>query len=200
MSKVIPTTSSLIRTWRNRSSVRLLGRISRSQFCTAITSTPDYSVNTSGKSRRKQFRLRSRMVGHGRSRSPPASAMAMCIARPIQRPMKPRRSCVAVGLSQGFIEPLEATALQLVFDTIQNFVLALESKNLTDELSRQKIEHLYPTISWHCLLAGYGIYPAKEGLRADGVKKQGVKFDEIQEFIRRCSLNHAPHMTSLQRH
>lgn len=172
-------------------------------------------------------------------------------------------NCVAVGLSQGFIEPLEATALQLVFDTIQNFVVALESgnfttekrdefntgvnglfdgvrdyivahylmnsrtdsdywrdnanneklsrslydiisiwtdsKNLTDELRRQKIEHLYPTISWHCLLGGYGIYPAKEGLKAGGMGKQRVKVDEIQEFIRRCSLNYAPHMGSLER-
>ncbi len=171
-------------------------------------------------------------------------------------------NCVAVGLSQGFIEPLEATALQLVFDTIQNFVVALESgnfttekrdgfnaginglfdgvrdyivahylmnsrtdtdywrdnannekvsrslygiistwtdsKNLTDELKRQKIEHLYPTISWHCLLGGYGIYPAKEGLKAGGMGKQQVKVDEIQEFIRRCSLNYAPHMESLE--
>ena len=171
-------------------------------------------------------------------------------------------NCVAVGLSQGFIEPLEATALQLVFDTIQNFVIALESgnfttekrdgfnagvnglfdgvrdyivahylmnsrtdtdywrdnanndklsrslydiisawtdsKNLTDELRRQKIEHLYPTISWHCLLGGYGIYPAKEGLKAGGMGKHQVKVNEIQEFIRRCSLNYAPHMQALE--
>ncbi len=171
-------------------------------------------------------------------------------------------NCVAVGLSQGFIEPLEATALQLVFDTIQKFVVALESgnfttqkrdgfnaginglfdgvrdyivahylmnsrtdsdywrdnanndklsrslydiisawtesKNLTDELRRQKIEHLYPTISWHCLLGGYGIYPAKEGLKAGGMGKQQVKVDEIQEFIRRCSLNYASHMEVLE--
>jgi len=171
-------------------------------------------------------------------------------------------NCVAVGLSQGFIEPLEATALQLVFDTIQGFIRALESgnftpakrdefnadvtgrfdgvrdyivahylmnsrtdsdywrdnanndkvsrslyevistwtasKNLTDELKRQNIGHYYPTISWHCLLGGYGIYPPQEGLQADSPGNQRVKVDEIQEFIRRCSLNYAPHMESLK--
>ncbi len=32
------------------------------------------------------------------------------------------RNCLAVGLSQGFIEPLEATALHLAQDTIQSFI------------------------------------------------------------------------------
>ena len=36
------------------------------------------------------------------------------------------RNCLAVGLSQGFIEPLEATALLLVQVTIELFINALE--------------------------------------------------------------------------
>lgn len=36
------------------------------------------------------------------------------------------KNCVAVGLSQGFIEPLEATALQFVYSTIEQFSQALE--------------------------------------------------------------------------
>ena len=171
-------------------------------------------------------------------------------------------NCLAVGLSQGFIEPLEATALLLVQLTVQDFISALETgdfttekreqfndkinarfdavrdyivahyvvnsrgdtdywrdngnnnnvsrslydviatwtngQNLTDELKRQKIEEYYPTMSWHCLLAGYGIYPAREGLLARDVKKHQAKLDEIHEFIRRCSLNYAPHMESLE--
>ncbi len=34
------------------------------------------------------------------------------------------RNCVAIGLAQGFIEPLEATALMLVQDTIEQFIAA----------------------------------------------------------------------------
>ncbi|AWB65675.1 tryptophan 7-halogenase [Saccharobesus litoralis] len=36
------------------------------------------------------------------------------------------KNCLAVGLSQGFIEPLEATALHLVQDTIESFIAAIE--------------------------------------------------------------------------
>jgi len=36
------------------------------------------------------------------------------------------RNCLAVGLAQGFIEPLEATALHLVQETITGFIQAYE--------------------------------------------------------------------------
>jgi hypothetical protein len=171
-------------------------------------------------------------------------------------------NCVAVGLSQGFIEPLEATALLLVQLTVQSFIWALETgnftakkrdwfnddvngrfeavrdyiaahylvnsrtegdywldnannarvsrslydviatwtagRNLTDELKRQNNKDYYPTMSWHCLLGGYGIYPAREGLRARDQEKHQAKLDEIHEFIRRCSMNYAPHMELLE--
>ena len=41
------------------------------------------------------------------------------------------KNCVAVGLSQGFIEPLEATALQFVYSTIEQFSQALEEDNFS---------------------------------------------------------------------
>ena len=171
-------------------------------------------------------------------------------------------NCVAVGLSQGFIEPLEATALLLVQYTVQTFIWALESgnftdqkrdvfneavnvrfdavrdyimthylvnsrtdtdywldnanndkisrslydvistwtagKNLTDEIKRQKIEDFYPSTSWHCLLAGYGIYPAREGLQVRDAQLHQAKLDEIHDFIRRCSMNYMPHMELLE--
>ena len=133
------------------------------------------------------------------------------------------KNCVAIGLAQGFIEPLEATALHLVQDTIDSFVRFFEkgertdshrdafnehvnraiegirdyivchyrvnsrtdtdywrenatNQNLSDslqnilltwlnredlsaEINRQDIGHYYHSISWHCLLAGYGLFP-----------------------------------------
>ena len=171
------------------------------------------------------------------------------------------KNVVAVGLSQGFIEPLEATALLLVQLTIQGFINALDQgnftdqkrgdfnkdvsarfdavrdyivahyvvnsrndsdywqdnannskvsqslfdvvstwtsgKDLTEELVRQKIDDYYPPVSWHCLLAGYGIYPAKEGLQVRNAEMHDGKLAEIREFIRRCSLNYKPHMDVL---
>lgn len=170
-------------------------------------------------------------------------------------------NCLAVGLSQGFIEPLEATALLLVQLTIQEFIRALDEggytdakrgwfndnintrfdavrdyivahyvvnsrqdsqywqdnannsnvsqslfdvistwtsgKDLTEELQRQQIENFYPTMSWHCLLAGYGIYPAKAGLQVRNAEAHQAKLGEVREFIRRCALNYRPHMQTL---
>ncbi len=48
-----------------------------------------------------------------------------------------RRNCVANGLSQGFIEPLEATALQFVQRTASLLVEALESGDIGDDTRRR---------------------------------------------------------------
>lgn len=42
-------------------------------------------------------------------------------------------NCLAVGLSQGFIEPLEATALALSFDTISRFITLYENGQYTNK-------------------------------------------------------------------
>ncbi|WP_144391827.1 tryptophan halogenase family protein [Pleionea sediminis] len=51
------------------------------------------------------------------------------------------KNCLGVGLSQGFIEPLEATALHLVQVTIQEFMLNCEEGNFTDQ-NRDKFNQL----------------------------------------------------------
>ena len=43
------------------------------------------------------------------------------------------KNCVAVGLSQGFIEPLEATALDMVQETVVRFIEAANKGGLTDK-------------------------------------------------------------------
>ena len=43
------------------------------------------------------------------------------------------KNCLAVGLSQGFIEPLEATALNLVCHTVYDFIETLETADFSDE-------------------------------------------------------------------
>ena len=52
------------------------------------------------------------------------------------------RNCVAVGLSQGFIEPLEATALLFVQQTIANFVAFLEAGDLSESAQERFNQHV----------------------------------------------------------
>ena len=169
------------------------------------------------------------------------------------------KNCLALGLSQGFIEPLEATALLLVQQAIEMFIARFEKGNFTaeyrqdynarvserfervrdyivahyklntrddteywrsnrenmelsdslrrildawyrredlaQEIQRQKIESHFTSTSWHCLLAGYGAFPAL----ADNQPGKGDLYEEngIAEFLRRCSLNFTSHRDNL---
>jgi hypothetical protein len=47
-----------------------------------------------------------------------------------------QRNCLAVGLSQGFIEPLEATALNLVCNTVEHFMAAVDADDGLSGASR----------------------------------------------------------------
>jgi len=171
------------------------------------------------------------------------------------------RNCLALGLSQGFIEPLEATALLLVqvaieifidrwpegdfsdrhrddynrriedrFERVRDYIVAHYKLNtrdendywrtnrdnmqlsdslrhildvwyrrgdLTEEIRRQQIESHFGTLSWHCLLSGYGAYPPL----ADNQPKQGDLYMEqnVADFLRRCALNFDSHADNLAR-
>ena len=164
-------------------------------------------------------------------------------------------NCVAVGLSQGFIEPLEATALHIVQETMHEFIDALERANFTAasrddfnriiaariegvrdyivchykvngrtdteywraaaandhlsdslrqildvwnrgedlsrEIDRQGVARYYATASWHCLLAGYGVYP--EEVAPPNARGAAVDMAAVDDFMRRCALNFRAH-------
>lgn len=170
------------------------------------------------------------------------------------------RNCLAVGLSQGFIEPLEATALHIVQATVEAWIAALEADqfgdgerdsfnrqinarydgirdyivchfkanqradndywranannpalsdslksiltcwytggDLAQEVDRQGIGKYYAALSWHCLLAGYGVFPADEKLKplgASPVSGGVADCSEIGKFLDRCALNYPDH-------
>ncbi len=163
-------------------------------------------------------------------------------------------NCLSVGLSQGFLEPLEATALHIVIATANLFMAAYEEggfspghrdrfnrnvaeryENIRDyivahyRLNRRSdtaywrgnaandylsdklkaimtawftcrdmaatidelnIGSAYSSMSWHCLLAGYGQFPA--GNRLVREKGMGVSpLPDVDDFLRRASLNFA---------
>lgn len=163
------------------------------------------------------------------------------------------KNCLAVGLAQGFIEPLEATALHIVQATVEGFIDAFEQggstprhrdafnadiarrydgirdyivchykvngrkglpywqdaaavTNLSDilkavltvwyrgedlaaEIDRLNIGGYYSALSWHCLLAGYGIFPDDAKISAPGDDIQIFDMAKVDDFIRRCGLN-----------
>ncbi|MGO4892593.1 tryptophan halogenase family protein [Flavobacterium sp. W21_SRS_FM6] len=172
-----------------------------------------------------------------------------------------QNNCVGLGLAQGFIEPLEATALHLVqiciemfiddfsagnftqqfqaqynqkvterFERVRDYIVAhykINTRNdseywranrnnphlsesliqllevwyrredLEQEIKRQNIESHFGTVSWHCLLAGYGAFPPI----ADKQPGTGDLYvdQKIKSFLHGCSLNFRAHQHNLER-
>ena len=170
-------------------------------------------------------------------------------------------NCLAVGLAQGFIEPLEATALHIVQTTVEGFIKAYEEGGFTPtnrdafnrsiaaryegvrdyivlhyranrrtdtdywrdnaandhlsdslkgvmtcwftggdleaEIADQGIGHYYPPASWHCLLAGYGAFPADRAIRPATGSALRYDMAAIDDFVSRCALNFPDHKALL---
>lgn len=156
-------------------------------------------------------------------------------------------NCVAVGLSQGFIEPLEATALHLVQETVECLLLALDNGDFTDRYANEfnqnisrrfegirdyivghyklngrtdtrywednrvnnhisdnlrsliqcwksgddlnscimnlGIDKYYSVMSWHCLFAGYDIFPSQDALSKSIHPDHKVDLSKIDDLI-----------------
>ena len=169
------------------------------------------------------------------------------------------RNCVAIGLAQGFIEPLEATALLFVQRAASSLVDVLERGDLgeaaraafndglnarvdgvrdyivthyksntrtdtdywranaaNDALSEplQRLLRTWlssqpiapgiengtfgagcDTLSWYCLLAGVGLFPA---VRERGAGDAGADLAGIDDLVRRGTLNFPDHRASLR--
>ncbi|MGI9237334.1 MAG: tryptophan halogenase family protein [Woeseiaceae bacterium] len=169
------------------------------------------------------------------------------------------KNCIGLGLSQGFIEPLEATALLLVqvavelfirnyekgdfsdkhrgefnqkvhdrFERVRDYVVAhyklntrddseywranRENMELSDslrhildvwyrrgdlskEIHRQNIESHFGSLSWHCLLSGYGAFPP---LATEQPDKGDLYVDsDVQHLLSGCALNFRSHEENL---
>lgn len=169
------------------------------------------------------------------------------------------RNCIAIGLSQGFIEPLEATALHIVQATIEGACAALDRSadigidrarddfntaigarydgirdyivahyrlnqrsdsaywranaanqalsdnlkavmtawftgaDLEAEIARLGIGGYYSAVSWHCLLAGYGTFPADAKMTPPEPGLPVADMAAIDAFVAGCALNFEDH-------
>ena len=170
-------------------------------------------------------------------------------------------NCIGLGLSQGFIEPLEATALLLVqiaieifiakyeeggfgpglrdeynakvherFERVRDYIVAhykfntredseywvanrenlelsdslrhlldvwFRGGDLTREIERQNIESHFGTLSWHCLLSGYGVYPPLRTGQPE--PRDFYKEQKVERFMTGCGLNFVSHRENLER-
>jgi hypothetical protein len=169
-------------------------------------------------------------------------------------------NALAIGLSQGFLEPLEATALHIVMATVEHFIGSFEAgdftpqhrdhfnaeiaaryegirdyivchykvnsredsagidywaasrnnQNLSDglkavvtswftgsdlsaEISRLDITKYYSAISWHSLLAGYGVFPDETKISPPGNDIMLHDMSEVDNFLNRCAMNFNDH-------
>jgi len=166
-------------------------------------------------------------------------------------------NCLAIGLAQGFVEPLEATALHVVMASVDTFIATVDRDganeaarsefnaaiarriegirdyivchyraarrrdsdywraatrhdemsaslkaiftcwftggDLSEEVVRQGIDDIYAPLSWHCLLGGYGNYPAALE-RSEG---SAVDMKAVEEFVAGCALNFPAHRDAL---
>jgi 2-polyprenyl-6-methoxyphenol hydroxylase-like FAD-dependent oxidoreductase len=171
------------------------------------------------------------------------------------------KNCLAVGLSQGFIEPLEATALHIVQATVDGFIDAYEQggmsalhadefnqkiarrydgirdyivahyrmnqrsdsqywrdnaannllsdnlreiitvwftgADLAEAIARLDIGKYYSSLSWHCLLAGYGTFPPDYKLTASTDGLALADMAKIDSFITGCAMNFGSHKAAL---
>ena len=170
------------------------------------------------------------------------------------------RNCLAVGLAQGFVEPLEATALHLVLNTVDLFIDHLERGGFTarhrdafngaitgrvervrdyivahyklntrddtdywranranEHLSEPLLQILdvwfrrgdlagllgqseglshFQSLSWHCLLAGYGAFPPLADAQRDDV--DFYRDRDVGRFLTGCALNFPAHAAALR--
>jgi glycine/D-amino acid oxidase-like deaminating enzyme len=168
-----------------------------------------------------------------------------------------KNNCLAVGLSQGFIEPLEATALLVIqrtastfagffnagdlgpqprerfnavinesFETTRDYIVAhyktttrsdtpywvdnARNVRLSPRLRQllglwmhgqplpASVKGSYPLMSWYALLAGMGLFPEPETLRAARAEEQTVDLEGLDDFIERSTRHFLPHAQAVQ--
>ena len=168
------------------------------------------------------------------------------------------RNCLTAGLAQGFIEPLEATALHIVIATAQEFIAAYEAGGFSaqhrdafnasigrrydgirdyivahyrlnqrsdtdywrDNASNDRLsdglkammtawfrqedmtaandrayggKRYYPSMSWHCLFAGYGTFPPAEKMQAPPADLRTGDAEGVAGMLEACLKNFAPY-------
>jgi tryptophan 6-halogenase len=70
--------------------------------------------------------------------------------------------------------------------------------DLTAEIHNLDISGYYSSLSWHCLLAGYGTFPPDEKLLASTEGLDLADMDQVARFIDGCAQNFPSHHEALK--
>ncbi len=72
--------------------------------------------------------------------------------------------------------------------------------DLGKEIDRQKLQTMFGNTSWHCLLAGYGVFPALAAKQPDAAtlaRTDQFLAQGIGELFTGCALNFRPQREQL---
>lgn len=87
----------------------------------------------------------------------------------------------------------ENAANEQLPDNLKEILRAwLAQQDITMALEELGIADCYNTLSWHCLLAGYGVFPPGPGRAPTGPRENRHDLAQIADYVQRCALNFAP--------
>jgi tryptophan 6-halogenase len=71
---------------------------------------------------------------------------------------------------------------------------------LDQEIERLGLARYYSALSWHCLFAGYGSFPADAKMQAPEDSLPITNMEKIDEFVAGCAANFTDHAAFLKLH
>jgi hypothetical protein len=88
----------------------------------------------------------------------------------------------------------DAAAMEALSDDLKAMITAWFTRGDIDAVIAERgIGAYYGSISWHCLFAGYGVFPDAARMRAAAPGDGAADMAAIGDFLRRAALNFGPH-------
>jgi hypothetical protein len=73
----------------------------------------------------------------------------------------------------------------------------LHGEDLNKAFIEGKVNSFYPPVSWHALLAGYGVFPETNSQLGYNTQVNKYDLSHIDQFIQRSALNYDDHQVFL---
>jgi hypothetical protein len=88
----------------------------------------------------------------------------------------------------------------MLSDSLKAIITAwFTGADLEREVLEQGVASVYPPLSWHCMLAGYGNFPDQTMLKPPGPDLTPIDMAEVERFVSGCAMNFPTHAEALMR-